>query len=166
MSKAVLSPCLQFRYLILRQWGPQPLWTGRLAGFLMCNPSDADAEKDDPTIRRDICYAKDLGYDGFIGFNLFGFRSPKPKALTTAADPVGPENDRYIAWACERVEIVICAWGAILADTYEHQQRVKQVMAIVRRFHPTVYSLGLSKRGHPRHPLMLKKTCTPTIFTN
>src|SRR5947199_273854 len=88
VTDAVLSPCGEFRYLRKRQWGP--LTVGKkpaLLGFLMLNPSTADAAKDDPTIRRCIGFGKQLDYDGIIVANLFAYRSPHPEMLKTAEDP-------------------------------------------------------------------------------
>ena len=53
-SSAVMSADGNYRYLLSRLLGPSP----SLATFIMLNPSTADAEPDDPTIRRCIGFAK------------------------------------------------------------------------------------------------------------
>ena len=55
-------------------------------------PSKADHEIDDPTIRREINFTVDWGYGGLIKVNLFGLRATDPKELKRHPDPVGAEN--------------------------------------------------------------------------
>lgn len=54
---AVISPCKMYRYLLRRAWD-ESLPT---ALFVMLNPSTADAEVDDPTIRRCMGFARSWG---------------------------------------------------------------------------------------------------------
>src|ERR1700731_2978902 len=104
---AVISDCGRSRYLLRRTWDhdkPRAL-------FVMLNPSTADAEVDDPTIRSCMRLAKQMGHGSFEVVNLFAWRATDPRELHTASDPVGPENDRVIEAAVNRCDIVICAWG-------------------------------------------------------
>lgn len=55
-SSAALSPDGIYRYNLTRTWGAGPIAT-----FLMLNPSTADADVDDPTIRRCLGFAKSWG---------------------------------------------------------------------------------------------------------
>jgi hypothetical protein len=165
---ANISRCGLFRYLLIRQWGPLSERKPRYLAFLMLNPSTADAEKDDPTIRRCIGFAKSLGYDGIIVVNLFAYRATIPEALKEAVDPIGPDNDLFIAAVAQCGAEIICAWGTPLAEEPEHKARVKHVFALIaksqRSPEPLVYCLETSKGGHPRHPLMLKKDLKPFPF--
>src|SRR5437868_12651695 len=70
---AVISPCGKFRYRLTRQWGE-----GAALPFVMLNPSTADAEQDDPTIRKCVGFAKRMGYDGIEVVNLYAYRATKP----------------------------------------------------------------------------------------
>lgn len=56
---AVLSPCGLYRYRLERSWGAGP----RIC-WVMLNPSTADADTDDPTIRRCVRFSRDAGFDG------------------------------------------------------------------------------------------------------
>src|SRR5437870_4841901 len=105
---AVISPCGKFRYRLTRQWGE-----GAALPFVMLNPSTADAEQDDPTIRKCVGFAKRMGYDGIEVVNLYAYRATKPADLKKAGYPRGPENDRHIEAALveSHANSVICAWG-------------------------------------------------------
>ena len=88
---AVLSPCGTWRYELPREWG-----NGNRLVVVMLNPSTADAEKDDPTIRRVIGFAKSHGFGNLLVLNIFALRSTDPDGLRVAQDPVGPDNDAHI----------------------------------------------------------------------
>lgn len=188
MSTATISACNTYRYTLTRDWGLSLVEGMRRMLFIMLNPSTATAEINDRTVVRCIDFAQSLANVDIITnqpfpgvgdelkrrfaltslevVNLFAFRSPYPKDLRNAVDPVGPENNHHILEAAKRAKMVICAWGTPLADEPEHKARVAEVMKIVRQVHPTVFCLERSKNGHPRHPLMLKKTCKPFIYVN
>ena len=59
----------------------------------MLNPSTADGETDDATIR--VCRGRALrmGYGGIIVVNLFAYRATSPDNMECAADPFGPDNE-------------------------------------------------------------------------
>lgn len=88
-SGANFSRCRRFRYALWREWDAT-LPAVMLIGL---NPSTADANHNDPTIRRCIGFARDWGFGGVRVLNLFAFRATYPDDLKAAADPVGPRND-------------------------------------------------------------------------
>ncbi|RNL60999.1 DUF1643 domain-containing protein [Nocardioides marmoriginsengisoli] len=155
-STAVLSADGLYRYELTREWG-------RPSGFLtwiMLNPSTADAQADDPTIRRCIGFAKSFGHTGIRVLNLYALRATNPADLWTAPDPVGPENDQVLADELMRAtrdqSVVVAAWGANARQT-----RVDQFLSFPRAA-STLRSLGITKDGQPRHPLYLPKTAPLT----
>jgi len=148
---ALISKDGLYRYWLTRIWRP----VGPLVIFIGLNPSTADAEKDDPTIRRCINFAKDWKYRGLVMVNLFAFRATDPEEMKRAADPVGPENDGYIKLMCAS-KTTVCCWG-----THGHyRNRDNEVLALVED--PKM--MALSKYGFPRHPLYLRKSLTPIGF--
>lgn len=149
---AVISACGNYRYLLRRVWNfdrPRAL-------FVMLNPSTADAEVDDPTIRSCIRLANAAAYGSFEVVNLFAWRATDPKELENPRDPVGAGNDHVIDAALTRCDVAICAWGA----NGSAEQRGPIVRRMITNRKPEAYCLGTTKAGHPRHPLYIK-TGTP-----
>lgn len=145
---ARISDCGRYRYLLRRTWDhgkPRTL-------IVMLNPSTADAEIDDATIRSCIRLSKGLGYGSFEVVNLFAFRATDPAELQRADDPVGPQNDDVIEAAIGRCDIAICAWGAHPMSG----NRSGSVRALIRSYRPAVFCLGTTKSGAPKHPLYIK----------
>lgn len=144
-SYAVLSPCKLYRYQLGRRWSEGPA-----LGFVMLNPSTADAYVNDPTIRRCIGFARRDGFAGIVVTNLFAWRATDPRELRDAVDPVGPGCDKYIE---EMPGDVVIAWGATRPrpDTASRIVRVSWLLRGKR-----VYNLGLTKDGSCRHPLYVR----------
>ena len=152
---AEFSPCRTWRYSLIRQWDDSL----PVAVFVLLNPSVADEFQDDPTNRRGINFANSWGYGSCIFVNLFAIRSPDPKIIKQADDPIGPENDSFIiAWA-ERADILVCGWGV----HGDYEGRDSQVRELLSNYQ--VNHLGLTKHGHPKHPLYLKADLKPTLWT-
>ena len=119
---ATFSGCANFRYLLQRSWASSSSdatstttsatrSTGML--FIGLNPSTADAERDDPTMRRCMDFARQWGHESLRVVNLFALRSPQPLALKEAEDPIGnPENDAAILEAARACERILCGWGS------------------------------------------------------
>ena len=147
-STAVYSDCERYRFELTRTWDPQ----GRRVLFVMLNPSTATEVQNDPTVERCERRARTLGYGAFRVCNIFAWRDTDPKALRRADDPVGrPENDAAIAAACRWADDVVCAWGTHGA----YLDRGAEVEALMRATGRELHHLGLSKAGHPKHPLYI-----------
>lgn len=140
-----------YRYLLWRCWDDAP--TLSLVTFVMLNPSTADDTQDDPTVRRCVAYAKAWGHAAVRVVNLFALRATDPATLRVHPDPVGPENDFYIAKAVRDAAVAVCAWGA--HGTLHG--RGEAVEALIPR--PT--ALALTRDGTPRHPLYLPGRLRP-----
>ncbi len=145
-----------YRYELTRRWGEQE---DDLLPFVMLNPSDADAEKDDPTIRRCMAFARRQGAGGIIVANLFAWRTPHSDELRQAGDPFGKDNRKAIeAIAARSIENgipIVCAWGCRGALHAADETAID----IMRGVGPSVVlkCLGKTKAGHPRHPLYLRR---------
>jgi hypothetical protein len=155
---AVISECGKYRYELRRPFGAPRDLTTRLF-WIMLNPSTADAREDDPTIRRCRGYSEAWGYGGaFCVGNLYGWRSPEPKALRTSPDPIGPHNDDHLRLMAIEAEIIVLAWGS---DSGPVKKRSDAVLERLWVWNRKFRVLGWSKRGEPRHPLMMSKDLKP-----
>jgi hypothetical protein len=149
-DSAVFSDCGAYRYALWRRWGQ-----GSAAMFVGLNPSTADETQDDPTVRRCIRFARDWGHDALVMTNLFAWRSTDPLGLRAPHDPVGPENDRHLFELARGAGVVIAAWG-VHGTLAGRAERVVE-SGILGPY----YVLGLTKDGHPRHPLYMPARCVP-----
>lgn len=82
---AGLSPCGLYRFWLTRCWAPAK----PCALFIMLNPSTADHEQDDATIRKCIGFARRWGMGSIRVANLFAYRATKPDDLKRADNPIG-----------------------------------------------------------------------------
>jgi len=155
---AIISPCQRYRYELRRPVAVvRGVWDRRPANgpvlFLMLNPSTANATLNDPTIRRCIGFAQDWRHDELVVGNLYAFRATDPKDLWKNEAPAGPDNDTHLREMVKECRKVVCAWG-----TNAMPGRVRDVVTIIREMDGKMLCLGVTKHGHPRHPLYLPKT--------
>ena len=143
---ATISVCGKYRYQLTRRWGG-----GEILPFVMLNPSTADADVDDPTIRRCMGFARREGADGIIVLNVYALRATDPKELAKSPDPFGPENDAALSQLarCASRSRIVCAWGAHGGGSNRH-------IALLMSSGASLVCLGMTKNGHPRHPLYVK----------
>ncbi len=157
-SQAVYSDCERYRYTLTRTWDD----TGPQALFIMLNPSTATELQNDPTVERCERRARILGCGAFRVTNIFAWRDTDPQAMRAAADPVGPDNDAAITdsattWVRDPHDPVIAAWGTHGA----HLGRGRAVIALLHQTGRPLLTLGITKDGHPRHPLYIGYAQTP-----
>lgn len=184
---ADISACGRYRWRLWREWRLHPapaqwdMWADengkpvvdgagtpilepKACIFVMLNPSTADGEEDDPTIRRCVAFAKAWGYDRLEVLNLFAYRATDPQALLALNhddDPVGVHNSRAFNQVLiygHPVGTIICAWGVHGAHLGQDETVLGWMEDRPR------YALGLTKDGHPKHPLYLRADAKPARF--
>jgi hypothetical protein len=147
---AIISENQLFRYHLCRYWDAGE--DAKHALFIMLNPSTADADNDDPTIRKCMHYAMLFGYGGIDVVNLFALRSPSPAVLRKVLLPVGIKNDETILHYALQASIVIAAWG----HGGKLDGRARKVKDMLCRCGIELMCLQKSKDGTPKHPLYLR----------
>jgi hypothetical protein len=148
---AVISDCGLYRYRLSRRWGD-----GALLPFVMLNPSTADADIDDPTIRRCMGFARREGASGIVVVNLFGLRSTDPYEMASHQEPVGAGNADALVEVADTAfhdeTPIVCAWGAMAFAA----ERAKLFISTAKGCGARLVCLGKTKDGSPRHPLYVR----------
>ncbi|MDX3913792.1 MAG: DUF1643 domain-containing protein [Pseudosphingobacterium sp.] len=152
---AIISDCGKYRFKLWRIWNN----TKPLCLFIMHNPSKADANIDDPTIRRCMSFAHSWGYGGIYVGNLYPFRATDPNELrlvSSADRKNNPENYYHVKEMYDKCSIAILAYGnpTILDDPKPHPWL----------WNGDFYYLKLTNKGFPCHPLYLKKDLKPIKY--
>ena len=155
-STATYSDCERYRYALTRTWNA----AGKRVLFVMLNPSKATEVQNDPTVERCERRARALGCGAFQVTNIFAWRDTDPFAMRKAKDPIGPENDATLLAGVAWADQVIAAWGTHGV----HRDRGPAVEALLRETGTPLYTLGLSKHGHPKHPLYISYTQQPILW--
>lgn len=96
-GSAVLSPDGVYRYELRRSWNPRPA-----CGWIMLNPSRADATDDDPTVRRCLGFASAWGYGSLLIHNLYVFSVGRGCGRLTTGLLRGVEPSACVAHGCVR----------------------------------------------------------------
>ena len=150
---AAFSDCRRYRYRLERVWDPDR----PRALFVMLNPSTADSDADDNTIRRCVRFAQSWGYGRLLVGNLFAYRSSEPMDLKRVRDPVGPENDAALLSLATEADLVVAAWGryGVLLGRDRAVQRMMPV---------AWHALSVTRDGHPKHPLYLPRNVAPVPY--
>jgi hypothetical protein len=163
-ADAQFSPCGLYRWTLHRAWDPA---RPRLL-FIGLNPSRADAERDDPTLRRLTGFAQAWGFGCLEVVNLFGRCSASPAVLRRCSDPIGPDNDHWLRQGLARLQpqagdVLWLGWG----NGGVWRQRDQQVLALLATKLPadlTLWAIGLTASGQPRHPLYAPAAAQPLLL--
>lgn len=152
LRSAQISACGTYRYSLTRKWSDE----GTLV-IVGLNPSTADATVEDRTVARCINFAMSWGYGELVLANLFALRSPYPKKLRQARDPIGPQNNRTLKRLSARADLLLVAWGnhGLLLGRYQE----------VLPWLTDPHCLGTTKKGMPRHPLYVRSNTKPTLYS-
>jgi hypothetical protein len=161
VRQACFSTCGRYRWWLERQWAPE---RPRLL-FIGLNPSRADGQRDDPTLRRLLGFAERWGYGALEVLNLFARIGPSPALLHRAADPVGADTDAWIQarLAAQPEAALWLGWG----NRGSWACRDQAVLALLQTWLAAESTgrpclcLGVTASGRPRHPLYLPGDLQP-----
>lgn len=151
---AIFSECGLYRYSLWRVWDDSK----PLVVFIGLNPSIANHEIDDPTIKRVRAISKNLGYGGFYMCNCFSYRATNPDFLKAETLDAMIKNAEILKYAASRCQDVIFAWGnfKIVRDSGIDKK--------LSEAFPDAKALYINKNGSPKHPLYCKSDIKPVPY--
>jgi hypothetical protein len=145
----------EYRY-ILGTRGERPLIC------IGINPSTAAPDDLDNTLKSVERIALYNGYDSFIMFNVYAQRATDPDDMERSCNELLHEENMkafdYILGLSKDSPSVWAAWGNIIEKRSYLPACVSSMIEIGERYSANWYSAGkISKKGHPHHPLYLRK---------
>ena len=128
------------------------------------NPSTAAPDHLDNTLKSVERVARFNGYDSFLMFNVYAQRATNPDDMEPLCNPeLHAENMRAFDYALSLdragAPAVWAAWGAVIEERNYLAQCVRVMIAVGQRWGARWYTAGSrsKKKGHPHHPLYLRK---------
>ena len=128
------------------------------------NPSTAEPGNLDNTLKSVQRIAAGNGYDSFVMFNVYAQRATRPDDMDRERNErLHRENMRAFAWLLSQVgeghrPAVWAAWGAVIERRPDLPDCVRDMVEIGSRFGAEWLCAGKrSVKGHPHHPLYLRK---------
>lgn len=151
----------EYRY-ILGTKGEKPLIC------IGINPSTAAPDDLDNTLKSVERIALANGYDSFIMFNVYAQRATNPDDMERECNLLLHEENMkafdYILSLSDKPAIW-AAWGNIIEKRPYLPDCVRSMIELGKQHQATWYSAGkISKKGHPHHPLYLKKDTPLDLF--
>lgn len=145
----------EYRY-ILGTVGRKPLIT------IGINPSTAAPDALDSTLKSVERIAGANGFDSFIMFNIYAQRATQPKDMDrTFNKRLHTENMKAFRWVLEKARYrptVWAGWGTFIDERSYLKNCLKDMIIIGNEYNAKWVRAGdISKKGHPHHPLYLKK---------
>lgn len=145
----------EYRY-ILGTRGEKPLIC------IGINPSTAAPDDLDNTLKSVERIALFNGFDSFIMFNVYAQRATNPDDMERACNTLLHDENmkafEYVLGLSKESPAVWAAWGNIIEKRPYLPDCVRSMIALGAKYNAVWYSAGkISKRGHPHHPLYLKK---------
>jgi hypothetical protein len=147
------------RIALTRSWAPGPR-----AYVIGCNPSDADAEKDDPTCRWWINWFRLFGFGGFTAGNLWPFCTSSPDKCReivqrandgldwAARDAIQFTNLPAVVAGAKAADQVFVCWGSIARDDVWIEHVVEEIQSGIAPY-PDLWCWGKTQSGAPTHPM-------------
>jgi hypothetical protein len=153
---AEFSACGRYRHWLSRCWrGDEHI--DRYVLWIGMNPSTAESNIDDPTIRKEMKFTRNWGFDEYIKVNVMDLRATNPKNLIAwGSVPCSNDNFDHIRRLAGSAALIVAAWGTLpkplrnFATSVELMLRPRMLLCV-----------GTTKDGSPRHPLYVRDATKP-----
>ncbi len=144
----------EYRYILATR-GKNPLIC------IGINPSTAEPDNLDNTLKSVERIALGNGFDSFIMFNVYAQRATDPDSMEHTCNlQLHKQNLEAFTYALSlsKTPAVWAAWGTIVEKRAYLADCLRDMLAIGQQHGARWYCAGaVSKKGHPHHPLYLKK---------
>ena len=147
----------EYRY-ILGTRGERPLIC------IGINPSTAEPDNLDNTLKSVSRIAQGNGFDSWVMFNVYAQRATRPNDMDTVLNmQLHRENMMAFEYVLRNVAAgkrpaVWAAWGAIIEKRRYLPGCVRDMVSLGRKYNAVWLKCGeCSAKGHPHHPLYLRK---------
>ena len=135
------------------------------------NPSTAEPGNLDNTLKSVERLSLSNGYDSFIMFNVYPQRATRPDDMDREMNVrLKDENLRAFEYVLSLYgdgnrPAIWASWGTIIEKRPYLTDIVLEMIDIGEKYKAEWYSFGkISKKGHPHHPLYLRKDEKPSVF--
>ncbi len=144
----------EYRY-ILGTRGEKPLIC------IGVNPSTAKPDALDNTLKSVQRIALGNGFDSFLMFNVYAQRATDPDAMEKTCNPLlHQENMKALEYllTLSPAPALWAAWGTVIEKRAYLPECVRDMVLLGQRYGARWYCAGaITKKGHPHHPLYLRK---------
>jgi len=119
------------------------------------NPSTAEPDNLDPTLKRVQNYAKSYKFDSWIMLNIYPQRATIPDKISFEIDnDLHKQNIEHISRILKRKNLTLwAAWGGVITKRTYLMICLMEIAEIAATNECNWFSVGETSDGHPFHPL-------------
>ncbi len=152
------------RFKLTREWSSPMFARSRgTVNFIMLNPSVADDQSDDPTIRKCIGFADRWGYAALVVTNLIPIISTDPWKLPPWHG-VDSENRAYLLDCARKADLVTVAWGSVPGSLAKQIALAEHIYLLRHSTAVKFHCIGWTRKGDPLHPSRAPYTDRPIVW--
>lgn len=158
---AVLSECETYRMQLIRCLERHEWTTSTQPGvvaWVLNNPSTADAEIDDPTVRKCWAFTRRWNYGQMMFVNTNPYRATDPARALVPPEAVLTANDSWLFYAMTQSPLVVAAWG-----DRANPMLAQRAVRVLHTLGP-LHAMRVTKAGNPQHPLYLPADTVPELW--
>ena len=145
---AIISKCQKYRYRLDRKIVSGPK---KVMAFFGINPSTADENIDDNTLKRLRAIAAESGASALIVGNVFAYRTANVKELKAVDNPIGSHNAKYLKEIIREADVLVPFWGSKNKLPAKLRPYLAELLDVLAKTNKPIMALGLTATKDPRH---------------